>query len=606
MHKQIQNHPFLDQPSLFIIFDPKETKIFNPNETIFNQVNALNSNKAEPVTNHNVNSSIPVQTVTRNIQQTVVSKKAIKALPTPIRPNRLESWLKISSYDNAKTAELKKGFSYGFAINYEGPQKDTSSNNHASFYQNSEAAQLKINKEIEKGRIAGPFDRVPFDNFRISPLGIVPKKEAGAFRLIHDLSFPENDAINSFIPQKFTSVNYETLDDVVALVKKFGKGCLLAKADIEDAFRIVPIQPADYNLLGFKVNEKFYYDKALPMGCSTSCQTFEKLSCAVQWILLHHFKIAGMSHILDDFIFIGPPDSNLCDYGLQCFMTLAEDINIPVKHAKTVFPCNCCAVHGVEIDTVKFELRLPADKLEKINKMLSGMYKRRTVTLKELQSLLGLLSFACTAIVPGRAFLRRLYQLTCGVKKSYHHVTLNSEARADLAAWQVFLKNYNGRQLFLNEQWVNSDSIKLYTDAASSKGFAGIFRSKWVAGNWHKPFSSADITLLELYPIMVSLEIWGEMLSNHCVILFTDNAALVYVINNQTCKCKKVMKLVRQLVITCMKFNIAVKAKHIAGKNNVVADRLSRFEFQEARVHAPWLEPKMTYLPDHLHTRNWL
>ena len=38
------------------------------------------------------------------------------------------------------------------------------------------------------GRLAGPFDVNPFRNFRISPLGLIPKKELGAFRLIHDLS----------------------------------------------------------------------------------------------------------------------------------------------------------------------------------------------------------------------------------------------------------------------------------------------------------------------------------------------------------------------------------------------------------------------------------
>ena len=34
----------------------------------------------------------------------------------------------------------------------------------------------KINKEINKGRVAGPFEKIPLNNFRSSPIGLVPKK----------------------------------------------------------------------------------------------------------------------------------------------------------------------------------------------------------------------------------------------------------------------------------------------------------------------------------------------------------------------------------------------------------------------------------------------
>ena len=84
-----------------------------------------------------------------------------------------------------------------------------------------------------------------------------------------------------------------------------GKGCLVAKADIKDAFIIIPISPLDYRLLGFKFKGQFYFDMCLPMGCSTSFQTFESLTQAVQWICVHKAKILHISHIIDDFIFFG-------------------------------------------------------------------------------------------------------------------------------------------------------------------------------------------------------------------------------------------------------------------------------------------------------------
>ena len=43
------------------------------------------------------------------------------------------------------------------------------------------------------------------------------------------------------------------------------------------------------------------------------------------------------------------------------------------------------------------------------------------------------------------------------------------------------------------------------------------------------------------------------------------------------------MKLIRRLVLAALKFNVSFRAKHIAGKQNVIADQLSRFQFQKAR-----------------------
>lgn len=70
-------------------------------------------------------------------------------------------------------------------------------------------------KEILKGRIRGPFLRPPFDNFICSPLGLIPKKEKGSFRLIHDLSFPKGDSVNSWTPPEYTMVSYQNIETVI-------------------------------------------------------------------------------------------------------------------------------------------------------------------------------------------------------------------------------------------------------------------------------------------------------------------------------------------------------------------------------------------------------
>ena len=55
----------------------------------------------------------------------------------------------------------------------------------------------------------------------------------------------------------------------------------------------------------------------------------------------------------------------------------------------------------------------------------------------------------------------------------HHHVTVNSEARADLNAWSKFIEKFNGEQFFLSENWVSSDRLCLYSD--SLHGYASAF-----------------------------------------------------------------------------------------------------------------------------------
>ena len=204
----------------------------------------------------------------------------------------------------------------------------------------------------------------------VSPLGLVPKKEAGAFRLIHDLSFPKGYSINFGFIRQCCSVAYEDFDYFVSMLALVGQGCYIAKADIESAFRIIPIHPLDYHLLGFMMDNQYFYDRCLPMGCSVSCRLFEKFSCAVQWILSELFHVGAMSHILDDFMCLSH-SKETCQCYLDSFMSLARFVGIPVKHRRTVSPATCVTVHCIEVDTELMEARLRCDKLDDAPKPLS-------------------------------------------------------------------------------------------------------------------------------------------------------------------------------------------------------------------------------------------
>lgn len=499
-------------------------------------------------------------------------------LPTPVRAKVLCNYLK--GYDENIVQFLKEGFSQGFSIGYEGNRVPFCSPNLKSALEMPEVVDRKLAKELALGRIAGPFDEPPFQNFRTSPIGLQPKKTPGEFRVIHHLSYPQGSSINDGIPREKASVHYATIDDAIAKIKQVGQGCYLAKTDIESAFRLLPINPADYSLLGFKWKGKFYYDKCLPMGCSSSCSIFEKFSSALEWIACNKLNIPEAIHILDDFLFIVRTKPN-CHASLNIFEAFCDESKIPLVVAKTVGPDTELPFAGVELDTVKSEARLPADKLNKCRMLLAGFLQCRKATLRQIQSLVGLLNFAATVVRPGRPFMRRLIDLTIGLRKPHHRRRITDQVKEDLTVWARFLNEYNGRSFFISDRFLSSATLHFFTDASTTRGFGAVFGSHWTFGPWLEEFQSYNIAVLEFYPIVLAIHLWGSEIRNRSVVCHTDNMSIMHVINNQTSKNPMLMNLLRRLVLKCLRLNVVLLAQHIPGLSNIQADLLSRLQIQK-------------------------
>ena len=377
-------------------------------------------------------------------------------MPTPVKINN--SLLFHSGYDNSIVQYLATGFTMGFPLHSEGPHFSCHSNNLLSAIQNPTAVDAKLSKELNAQRLAGPFSSPPFPVFRISPLGLVPKKVEGEFRLIHHLSFPKGSSLNDGISPDHTSVSYATVEDAIRHIRTVGSSCFLAKTNIKNAFRIIPICPQDYNLLGICWRGLYYYDRCMPMGCSSSCKTFETFSTAIEWIAQNKLHITHILHLLDDFLIISPKE-DLCQKQLDLFLMLSSYLGIPMAPEKTVGPSQIISFAGIELDSILMKARLPQEKLDKCEALISAFVRRRKVSLREIQSLTGLLNFACLVVVPARAFLRRLIDLTLCVNCPHFLIRLSREVKADLLVWQKIFLGFNGRSFFLSEDWHDSHQL---------------------------------------------------------------------------------------------------------------------------------------------------
>ena len=131
---------------------------------------------------------------------------------TPINVKMLENYLEKTGYDANKKNWLINGFVNGFDIGYRGSYNRQDTSNNLPFRTGTPVDMWnKLMKEVKAGRVAGPYDELPFDQYIQSPLGLVPKAAGTKTRLIFHLPYDFGPAENQ------RSVNHLTLPELCSL-----------------------------------------------------------------------------------------------------------------------------------------------------------------------------------------------------------------------------------------------------------------------------------------------------------------------------------------------------------------------------------------------------
>ena len=394
--------------------------------------------------------------------------------------------------------------------------------------------------------------------------------------------------MNEHIDREEFSCTYSSFDDAVRLVQGLGRGAWMAKADIKHAFRLCPVLPSQWYLLCYQWLGQFFVDTRLPFGSRSSPFIFNEFAGLLAWVMINVIGILYLLHYLDDY-FMTNTTMTGCSRDLSSFTTTCETLGVPLAPGKVLGPAQRLTFLGIEIDTVSMSIRLPLDKLHKLNTSVLEMWERRKVTKRELISFVGFLSFACKVVKPGRIFMRRLLDLANSVSRPHFLVYFNNEARADLQWWKDFLPRWHGVEL-IQAPPVSSIELLFSTDA-SDLGLGCRFGNHWICQGWQQGWGEQHINIRELFAIWVAIHTWGEDLRNMQIQIFTDSLSMVQVWSTGTCKDKVVMRLIRALFTFTAERNINLVLTHIPGVQNVAADFLSRLQVERFRQSYPRSNP---------------
>ena len=478
----------------------------------------------------------------------------------------------------------------GVPVCYQGPQYQRIYPNWDSTDKFREDVKKTLESDVSKGRKSGPFLYPPTYNFVGSPMGASRKRQSVKVRVIHDLSWAPHSGVNRFIDPEHCSVHYMLVDDAVSDINKLGRGALYAKIDLADAYKTIVVRPCDWNLLGSSWIDDagrtvYYIDHVLPFGLKSSARLFNLFAYGLECFMKQD-GCTYVRHYLDDYITYGSPDSSECDDNLKIMLDMCKETGMAVNPAKVVGPASQIEFLGIIIDTIAMETRISDERMDVILEELANLEDKRHCSKRQLLSILGKLVFVTRIIRPGRVFLRRLFDVSKKVHNLNSLVRITKEACQDISWWLRVARSWNHKCAFYEDRWTHSVDISLFTDA-SNWGFSGTFGTKWYIERFSDKEKLIPIAWRELLAIVWACVLWGSAFTSKRVLMYCDNQAIVCSVNNGSCKCPRIMELIRLLYSVCVHYSFECRLKYIHTLANDKADALSRGDVAKFKCLCP-------------------
>ena len=422
-----------------------------------------------------------------------------------------------------------------------------------------------------------------------------------------DMSSPEGGSVNDGIPEELCSLSYVGIKDAARAIQDRGRGAMMAKVDVKSAYRNIPVHPEDRWMMGMMWEGALYIDTCLPFGLRSAPKIFTAIADAVEWILQRE-GASGIMHYLDDFLVVGAPNPSECAATLTTLLRVFDRLGLPVALEKLEGPLSCLVFLGFELDSEAMTIRLPQLKLRELQFCIKSWIGRKSCRKKDLESLVGKLAHASQVVQPGKTFMRRMFELLAGTRLAHHHIRLSKAFRSDLLWWATFLEAWNGITMM---QGGNPSQVshQVWTDASGHCGCGAWWPAVdgWLQLRWQQAHTKEwealrdeSITLKELLPVVLACSVWGPGWQGSTVTFHCNNTGAVAAINSGYSRIPQIMHLLRCLFFIRARFQISVRAVHIPGQHNCIADAISRNNLDYFFSQAPQAASRCTIIPRNL------
>lgn len=389
------------------------------------------------------------------------------------------------------------------------------------------------------------------------------------------------------------------------------------KADATDAFLQTKTCDDSHRLVGIEFDGVTYVYDSCCFGLANMPSQQQRLGTIFSRIVMRRWAAAGFDvgprpgpdqrqawptpgdgkvHLcvyLDDWYANNFASKADCQKAYEIFIATADELGLQLqmKPTKTCGPAQRQEFLGVWLCSRTLTLSLSAERIAKMVADLTAIASNTSVTVKELQRIIGVLQWSTVVFACARPYLRKMLDLLRSVGPRPPQrlpLDLTPEARADLDMWLRILGI-----LALNEQPVRSIPLRyttlrpeLYTDASFTGG--GYFwGGRWRMWKWPTAwranrigfFSQDDsiaICELEALALLVAIRDIAPLCTGRRLVMHVDNLPVVNMIVNLTTRSPACLVIIKELMWLFVVYGIDAEPLHIRSEDNECADAITR------------------------------
>lgn len=294
-------------------------------------------------------------------------------------------------------------------------------------------------------------------------VGLVPKKsydEQKKWRMISHLSKAcavedgeDLPSVNNHIDQDDYKCEMLRVEEAMEVLRHFGSEAALSIVDVQSGFRHVPIHPSCYHQQCIRFDGKVYIDHRLCFGSRASPKIFDACTSAINYIIQEILdKELGLRadgtrrcvlvHFVDDFCCISE-DKEVGARAHAILMQGMKDLGVPLAADKTVENMQAAQYLGLWMDARDGTVTLPKDKSADLRRTLGRMAQGNgamaSIRKKDLESLIGKLSYAHVAFPWLRCCMTPLYAANFRQRHKDGNCNVTADMRESAAVWHKAL-----------------------------------------------------------------------------------------------------------------------------------------------------------------------
>ena len=393
-------------------------------------------------------------------------------------------------------------------------------------------------------------------------LFLVPKPN-NKWRPILDLS-----ALNKFL--RVSTFKMETPESIRTSLHP---GEWVTSIDFKDAYFHIPIHPQSRKYLRFHLKGQSYQFKALPFGLSTAPMEFTTVVKEVK--LIAQSRGIRIHQYLDDWLVRAKSYQDCLTHTGQ-LVALCQDLGWVVNLDKSeLIPKQVFDFVGYQYDLQLGRVRPTQERWLALRAKIETLMATTQCRVRQFMSLIGLLTATEKQVYLGRLHMRPIQWHLKNHWKTPESleklIPIPHSLHTHLKWWLVEKNVLEGQALHPLDH-----SVQVFTDA-SKEGWGAHIEGQTCRGTWSVQESKLHINILELKAVLLALKEFRTLVSGRVVMVATDNTTVLAYINKQGgMRSGDLCALLWRLLSWCDQNAVVLKARHIPGRLNVVADKLSR------------------------------